>query len=187
MTEPMQEVSTLPGVPAESGVVDDVVDGAERPLDPRHVILEREVGYIVTAVIGLLALAFTLTLPAWTRLDRSDIPWLLAFWAAFTALLGWFDYYWPVVEHRFASYRFTDDLVQIKRGVYWRSLISVPRSRVQHTDVTQGPLERRHGLGTLVVFTAGMLHARVQLPGLAYDDALRIRDHLLPARSADAV
>ena len=167
MSEPLHEVSTLPEEPTASTEL-LVTDGEERPLDPRHVAVEREVGYIVTAVVGVLALAFALTLPLWTGLDRSDLWWLIALWALLTTLFGWFGYYWPVVEHRFASYRFTDDLVQVKRGVYWRSLITVPRSRVQHTDVTQGPLERRHGLGTLVVFTAGLLHARVELPGLAY-------------------
>ena len=58
----------------------------------------------------------------------------------------------------------------------WRKVINVPRSRVQHTDVSQGPLERGHGLGTLVIYTAGTDHARVDLPGLDHATALRIRD-----------
>ena len=66
-------------------------------------------------------------------------------------------------------------------------MTNVPRSRVQHTDVAQGPLERRYGLGTLVIYTAGTEHAKVALPGLAYADALRIRDQLLPREGADAV
>ena len=45
-------------------------------------------------------------------------------------------------------------------------MTNVPRSRVQHTDVSQGPLERNHGLGTLVVYTAGTDHAKVELGGL---------------------
>ena len=68
----------------------------------------------------------------------------------------------------------------------WRTVVTVPRSRVQHTDVSQGPLERRFGLGTLVVYTAGTDHARVSLGGLAHAHALRIREQLLP-RGDDAV
>jgi uncharacterized protein len=63
----------------------------------------------------------------------------------------------------------------------------VPRSRVQHTDVSQGPLERKHGLGRLVIFTAGTQHSRVELPGLAHHTALDIRDRLLPRQTADVV
>jgi membrane protein YdbS with pleckstrin-like domain len=58
---------------------------------------------------------------------------------------------------------------------------------VQHTDVSQGPLERRYGLGTRVIFTAGTDHARVDLKGLDHATALAIRDHLLPRGGDDAV
>ena len=63
----------------------------------------------------------------------------------------------------------------------------VPRSRIQHTDVSQGPLERRHGLGTLVVYTAGTQHSEVKLHGLEFSIAQRIRTHLLPRDQSDAV
>ena len=43
------------------------------------------------------------------------------------------------------------------------------------------------GLGTLVIYTAGTDHARVELPGLPHTRALAIRDHLLPAGGDDAV
>jgi membrane protein YdbS with pleckstrin-like domain len=77
--------------------------------------------------------------------------------------------------------------ILIRRGVFWRRVIHVPRSRVQHTDVSQGPLERGHGLGTLVIYTAGTDHARVDLHGLDHAAALAIRDHLLPGEGEDAV
>ena len=63
----------------------------------------------------------------------------------------------------------------------------MPRSRVQHTDVSQGPLERHYGLGTLVVYTAGTDHARVSLPGLAHEVAIQLRDDLRPDRHDDVV
>ena len=73
------------------------------------------------------------------------------------------------------------------QGVYWRTITNVPRSRVQHTDVSQGPLERRFGLGTLVIYTAGTSHSKVNVSGLAFDVARRIRAHLLPDDQSDAV
>ncbi len=69
----------------------------------------------------------------------------------------------------------------------WQIVTHVPRSRVQHTDVSQGPLERRYGLGTLVVYTAGTNHARVALPGLAHEVARALRDELRAERVDDAV
>ena len=49
------------------------------------------------------------------------------------------------------------------------------------------PIERSFGLGTLVIFTAGTEHARVQLHGLDHGVALRIRDHLLSSGGGDDV
>ena len=58
---------------------------------------------------------------------------------------------------------------------------------MQHTDVSQGPLERRFGLATLVVHTAGTAHASVELPGLQHAVAIEVRDFLVTAGRGDAV
>jgi membrane protein YdbS with pleckstrin-like domain len=77
------------------------------------------------------------------------------------------------------------DGLEFEHGWLWRHQISVPRSRIQHTDVTQGPYERRFGLATLVVYTAGTEHASIAIEGLSHETALTFRDALL-AREARA-
>jgi hypothetical protein len=89
------------------------------------------------------------------------------------------------VEYRRFSYALAPERIEIRRGVLWRTLTSVPKSRVQHIDVAQGPLERRYGLATLSIYTAGTEYARVDLPGLTYARAVDIRDRLLPGRDRD--
>lgn len=164
-----------------------IADGVERSLDPRSVRLARIVGWIFTAsvalpsLITLLLLAFLVPLPGWANALAALV------WPAVTGFIGWMGHRWPEVEHRHTSYRVDGQGIEIRRGVYWRRVINVPRSRVQHTDVSQGPLERSHGLGTLVIYTAGTEHARVELGGLDHGTALLIRDHLLPRESDDAV
>jgi uncharacterized protein len=95
--------------------------------------------------------------------------------------------WWPGVAYRHASYRLGGSALEIRRGVLWRSVIDVPRSRIQHSDVSQGPLERLHGLGTLSVYTAGTRYALVRLHGLAHDRALAMREHLMQADDDDVV
>ena len=164
-----------------------VADGEDHALDPRVIALHRTVGLIFAAIvtigsfIGLGVALLTAGVPAWQR-------GLLAFlWLALIILLARFVYRWPVVHYRHTSYRVDTQGIQIRTGVFWRVVINVPRSRVQHTDVSQGPLERRYGLGTLVIYTAGTDHARVDLDGLEHRDAMRIREHLLPGGTSDAV
>lgn len=169
----------------ESCLNTGVADGIERPLDPRVVTVDRIGAAITFGVLSLTVLFSGLMLlrtsPSWGML----LFWSL--WLIASAALGWATWTWPAVASRHASYKVDRWGIEIRRGVIWRILIDVPRSRVQHTDVAQGPLERRFGLGTLVIYTAGTDHARIDLRGLDYDTALRVRDHLLPKEESDAV
>jgi uncharacterized protein len=92
---------------------------------------------------------------------------------------------WP--EAYFRRLRFGIDAtgIAIERGIFWRSRIAIPRARIQHTDVSQGPLQRRFGVGTLKLYTAGSRHTKIELPGLAHPQALALRDALL-AKSGDS-
>lgn len=163
-----------------------VADGIEHSLDQRAVALQRLIGWIVTASISLallvvLAVRLLTSRPGWAAAA------IVLLWAPVTVVLAWGLHHWPEVDHRHTSYKVDEQGIEIRRGVVWRSMISVPRSRVQHTDVSQGPLERGYGLGTLVIYTAGTNHAKVDLHGLDHATALRIRDHLLPREGGDAV
>jgi len=164
-----------------------VADGVERRLDPQFLPFQRAVGWIVTAVvsaglmIALLIVWLASGLPRWANLLLAPA------WLVTTAGIGWLSYFWPVFEHRYTSYKVDEDGIEIRAGVFWREVVSVPRSRVQHMDVSQGPMERSYDLGRLVVYTAGTDHSRVELPGLNHATAFRIRNHLLPRGSDDAV
>lgn len=175
-------VPEIPPVPPSP----PIADGVERSLDPRSITLHRISGGIVAGAValGLLAavvIVLFMSIPAWIKILAA-----LA-WVALAPGLAWLAWRWPEIEHRRASYRVGARGIEIRRGVVWRKVINVPRSRVQHTDVSQGPLERAHGLGTLVLYTAGTHHARVDLSGLDHATALRIRDHFLVGDADDAV
>lgn len=90
--------------------------------------------------------------------------------------LCWF---WPAAAYRHLRFGVDDAGIVIERGVFFRSHIALPRVRIQHTDVSQGPLQRRFGVGTLKFYTAGSAHTRIELPGLTHHDALELRDMLL--------
>lgn len=156
-------------------------------LDPRFVTVRQITGLVTTGVIASIALVALVSVTVATRPAWSLI-WLGAgAWIVGTALLTWWLWMWPAKSYRHASYRLDADGLEIRRGVIWRGIVNVPRTRVQHTDVSQGPIERSHGLSTLVVHTAGTEHAMVVLPGLSREDALALRDQLLPRDGRDAV
>lgn len=164
-----------------------IADGVSRSLDPRYVLLERQVGWIATAVLTLAALVGFAVFLLMARPGWAAAMLVSGLMGAGLVVFAWWQQAWPPLEYRHASYRVDGNGLEIRRGVYFRAVTNVPRSRVQHTDVAQGPLQRRFGLATLIVHTAGNESAVVELPGLTHEIALAIRDHLLPGRSDDAV
>jgi membrane protein YdbS with pleckstrin-like domain len=103
-------------------------------------------------------------------------PMLPVFVALAGGAISWF---WPAAAYRHLRFGVDPAGIVIQRGVLFRSHIALPRVRIQHTDVSQGPLQRRFGVGTLKLYTAGSAYTKIELPGLAHDEAVELRDALL--------
>jgi membrane protein YdbS with pleckstrin-like domain len=170
----------------DSDTGDSIADGVTHQLDPRWISVQRIYGAIGSAVLAMAALVGLVVL--WIASEILALGLLLMpLWIIVLAVLAWHLRRWPALVYQHTSYRVDEVGLEIGRGVYWRTITNIPRSRIQHTDVWQGPIERRYGLGTLVVYTAGTQHSQVTLHGLEFSLARRIRTHLLPSDTGDAV
>jgi membrane protein YdbS with pleckstrin-like domain len=69
--------------------------------------------------------------------------------------------------------------VAYRSGLVWRKTIILPFTRVQHAEVTSGPLQRRFGLATLKFYTAGGSSVDLKITGLEAPQARALRDHIL--------
>jgi uncharacterized protein len=81
-------------------------------------------------------------------------------------------------QFRHVAWQLNGDGLAIRRGRLYQRETRVPATRVQHLDLKRGPWQRRRGLATLVVHTAGTRHSAVTLPHLDAEDAERLRDVL---------
>lgn len=104
-------------------------------------------------------------------------PWAWLATAAVGALVVVSAAWWPRVSYDHFRWGVDDGVLRIHRGVVFRTQASVPAFRIQHIDLTQGPLDRWFGLRHLVVHTAAP-GADLELPGLPADDAPRVRAEL---------
>jgi len=84
------------------------------------------------------------------------------------------------LAYHYTRWRLDADGLRVRRGRFWRSEVLVPRARVQHLDIERGPIERRFGLATLVVHTAGTRLSAVRQPGFDEASANQLRDALVP-------
>lgn len=146
--------------------------GGWRPLSRRARPLFVFSGAIGAGVPGLVALTVATVVFLHGRpplLASAMAGWLLL--AAAGAWLG-------LRRYRYTLWSLDDDGFGLRRGRMWYTETRVPASRVQHLDIRRGPLERRFGLSTLLVHTAGTRQHAVAIPGLDAADAERLRDRL---------
>ena len=145
---------------------------AMTPLHPNQIWLLRIRGLItaVTMVLPVLVLESAL---------RDENPLRFGLATGIAALVGFAALILlPQRRYRAWGYREEEDELHIAHGLLVRVSTVVPFGRVQHIDITHGPIERRLGLATLVLHTAGTRSAAVSLPGLLEPDAEQMRDRI---------
>lgn len=181
------DVSTVDAAAVAPSPLTSLADGRERRLDPKTIRAERLSGAILAAVFSAALLIGVVAIGIFGSLGLTGALLLLGGWFAASLLVTGLLMGWPALSYRHTTYQISERGIRIRRGVVWRTVSSIPRSRVQHTDVAQGPIERAFGLATLIVYTAGTHHASVSLSGLARETAFLIRDHLIAGGKDDAV
>ena len=147
---------------------------AWRPLPPQA----RTVGGIV-GVLTMLPIAAVALVPLVVKLDPG-LAGGLGLGAALLLGLPSLGLLWARARWRRTLWRLDERGLQVRRGLVWRSEVLVPRSRLQHLDLERGPIERRFGLATLVVHTAGTRMHALRQSGFLDADAVALRDALLP-------
>lgn len=105
-----------------------------------------------------------------------SVPLLLALVVVVLLLAGWL---WWLVGRNVANWGYAerDDELWVTRGAWVRRLVIVPYGRMQLVDVTVGPVERAFGLAAVQLHTASPA-TDARIPGLAPDEAARLRDRL---------
>ena len=140
-------------------------------LDPRMLRV-----WYVSDVIGIAVVA-VLALVAWAivRHVGGDVFWVYLAAGALEIICLADLAISPRVQYATWRYDVTPTDVDLYRGVFVKKRTLVPLVRVQHVQTKQGPILRAHGLATVTISTAG---ESFEIPGLAVDEAERLRDRV---------
>ena len=76
------------------------------------------------------------------------------------------------------SYAVREKDIIYNSGLFWRSSIAIPFNRVQHCEVSIGPIDRMFGLSTLKIFTAGGSSSDLGIEGLKPETSNRLKDFI---------
>lgn len=68
--------------------------------------------------------------------------------------------------------------ISYKSGLIFFSITSIPFNRIQHTEVSQGPIGQMFDLATVQIYTAGGATSDINVPGLKVRDAHKLKDHI---------
>lgn len=154
-------------------------------LDPRSVTVGRIAGWILVLILAGFSLPGLLV----ALIAKGGLGLWIGTLAALTVIagVGFLAQIGPTWHYRHTWYRVNANGIEIGRGRFWQRLITVPHARVQHIDVVRGPIERRFGLATLIIYTAGHVHSEVKIEGLSHETARDLREQLVKEKGRDAV
>ena len=154
--------------------------------DPQSIPASRLTDSIASAVFTILGIGIAIGLYFWLGTGWA-LYCLLALGVIFLLVLWYFSLFWPSIEHRHRCWRLSDIGLEIKSGVWFKEDQAVPWARVQHADVSQGPIQRMYGIGTLTVYTAGTANSSVAMEGMTYEKAIDLRDEIIRQRKSGDV
>jgi membrane protein YdbS with pleckstrin-like domain len=103
--------------------------------------------------------------------------------AALLSLLAWgllllLSFYGVYRSFPIRGYALRELDISYKKGWIFFSHITIPFNRVQHSEISQGPVDRYFGLVTLNIYTAGGSSSDLSIPGLEREEAQRLRDFI---------
>ena len=146
-------------------------------VSPRLAVVRRWLLLVAT----VLALAAIVTLHV---LLDGPVPLLVGPLVVLAALVGWG--WWLIGRNaRRWGYAEEPEELYITRGALFRKLVVVPYGRMQYVDVEAGPLDQANGIAKLHLHTASPGTTAV-IPGLAAEEAARLRDRLTALGEAQA-
>lgn len=83
------------------------------------------------------------------------------------------------------SYAVREKDIIYNTGLFWRTSIAIPFNRVQHCEVSIGPIDRIFGLSELKIFTAGGSSSDLKIEGLKPETSSRLKDYIVNKTGID--
>lgn len=143
------------------------------PVHPDYLRILRIEWRITSAVLFLIAAALLYFIPGIRNL------WGYSALGGFALFFSLFYYILQEKSFPFRAYAIREKDVLYQKGWITRSLKVCPFRRIQNCSVVSGPLERKYGLATIVIYTGGSEGADMRIPGLQQEKAEKLRQFIV--------
>lgn len=158
-------------------------DAASLAFDPMAPAYPREVRtqHLITWLVIVVALAIPAVIvarPEGLRLALIGLPGL-------GVLLGALFTWLAVKSARVKGIALRDHDMAFRSGLIFRKIVLLPFNRVQHVEISSGPLQRKFGLASLKFYTAGGAGIDLKIDGLLEAEANRLREFIMDKAGRD--
>lgn len=150
-----------------------------QPIHPSYkkvIRWEWMIGWGITWLMAAICLFF---------INALHTPFRVAIIAGPLLLLGFFSLWVRLQSFKRKAYAVREKDLIYRSGWIVQRLSVCPFSRIQHCSVSAGPFERKLGLASLAVYTAGSQGSDITIPGLTETDAFALRDFIMKKTSHD--
>lgn len=158
----------------------DALPGVESPhwesLHPRFVRC-LQLQHLLIALIPVVV-ATIVTAVLYRFVFPITLMWLIVL------AVGTFVVAWPAIAVPRRGYVVRDKDIIFRSGVVFRSVTAIPYNRIQHVETSSTPFDRRFGVASLQIFTAGGSGGDLKIGGLGRDVAEKLRVYILDKAGA---
>jgi len=142
-----------------------------RPLSPAYPGIVAALTALMFGTVILISLlsAYLLNFPLWVKLTLPSALLVIG------ALLTRFS----LASARVKRFAIREHDILFESGVFWRSQTIQPLNRVQHVEISSGPIDKRFGLAEIRLFSSGSGFATYVIPGLPTRVAEDLREFVL--------
>jgi len=155
---------------------------AQQPIEAVYSSTNRIINLSITLFFVMIVLVIKyqsfIEISAGTEGVVVKIVWAVA------ALSLLFTFYKALADVR-KFYGLREQDISFTSGVIFKKTVSQPILRIQHVELKRGPIDRKIGLASLQVFSAGGAMHTFEIPGLKLDDAESIRQFILSHKDAN--
>ncbi len=154
----------------------DVYEIEMQSLEPSYAATNFKIGLALTVLLVLI-LTF-IRLQPWFDWHETLLTGLTIGASILTTICLLFTLYKKIADP-LKYYALREYDLSFQSGWIFSKKVTQPITRIQHIELKRGPIDRKIGLATLQVFSAGGALHTFEIPGLALSKAQKLRQYIL--------
>lgn len=131
---------------------------------------------LVVYLVLVIVVVFSLTFSEIFRVSAFTIEGLLLTFFILLLLSVFAPFLY--LSTKAMGYAVREHDIVLKSGLFWKKKSIQPLARIQHVEITCGPIDKHFGLANLRLFSAGTNKSSFRIPGIEYRYATQIKQFI---------